>query len=134
MRNVLFMLLAYVTMSSTAYGALTPQKYCESLAATSCELLNIDIVAGTVDTNLSIAPIANIKYCRNQVFKTITYELVTDGPTSRQVPVASTNANKRSLRVYENDVNANYYVAVNMDNTLCSATILMNSLTGNLLP
>ncbi|MBS1957943.1 MAG: hypothetical protein JST80_00580 [Bdellovibrionales bacterium] len=28
--------------------AITPQKYCESLAATSCELLNVDVTSGSV--------------------------------------------------------------------------------------
>lgn len=46
-----------------AHAIITPQKYCESLAATSCEVLNMDVSASNgYSANI-------IKYCKNRVLK-----------------------------------------------------------------
>lgn len=58
--------------------ALTPQKYCESLPATSCELLNIE--AGGCTDNANACSII-IKYCRNQQYRIHpTAQYVTNSP------------------------------------------------------
>lgn len=125
--------ISVLSISSIA-EALTPQKYCESLAATSCELLNIDINSGSMDSSASFAAIANIKFCRNQVFKTVTYELVTDSSTTKQAPAAADNTNKRRLRVFNNTANNNYLIDAHLDNSLCTQTFLFNGTTVDVLP
>jgi hypothetical protein len=61
-------------------SALTPQVYCASLAATSCEVLNVDFptVASYFDTNNFRGNSTNnvlIKYCRNQNFRVVMYAI-----------------------------------------------------------
>lgn len=53
-------------MAAPAHAIMTPQKYCESLAATSCEILNIEPGGGTMATDIVYGS-ALIKYCRNRV-------------------------------------------------------------------
>lgn len=59
--------LVFILMiSAVSAQAMTPQKYCESLAAVSCEVLNLEISGTNSGSNTSIAV---IKYCRNQNFR-----------------------------------------------------------------
>lgn len=72
--NVVFILLFF----SESVFALTPQKYCESLAATSCEVLNVE--PGGCTDNANACSII-IKYCRNQQYKIHpTAQYVTNSP------------------------------------------------------
>lgn len=63
--NGIKFLLAFLIIGNAS--AITPQKYCENLAATSCEVLNISVDAKVV-----------IKYCRNRKFKVTVF----DGPSA----------------------------------------------------
>lgn len=62
MLNVISILLIF----SESVFALTPQKYCESLAATSCEVLNVE--PGGCADNANACSII-IKYCRDRQYK-----------------------------------------------------------------
>lgn len=70
-------------------SALTPQKYCESLAATSCEILNVEPGSGTAGI---------IKYCRDRKFQ-ITPLIVTSNGTNTSFYVFdSLGGNMRSIQ------------------------------------
>jgi hypothetical protein len=92
------------------------------LSATSCEVLNIDIVAPAMTSGASIAPIVNIKYCRDQSFRTIAYELVTDSATPKQAPVSPDSSNERRIRVFQSDTNSTHLIDVSLSNSLCTKT------------
>lgn len=81
-------LAALLLAPTQAHAIMTPQKYCESLAATSCEVLNIEgptssaastignfgtayspYIAHVRDYSQSSIITGVIKYCRNRVLK-----------------------------------------------------------------
>lgn len=51
--------------------AITPQKYCESLAATSCEVLNYEFI-NDPNEGRNVSAVV-YKYCRNRDFKMVRY-------------------------------------------------------------
>lgn len=69
-KNIL-LCLGFIFWTGNAMS-LTPQKYCESLAASSCELLNTEVVSG----NASYWEL-NVKYCKDRVFKVKSFGLNT---------------------------------------------------------
>lgn len=60
-----FLILSFIFFAASA-KALTPQKYCETLPAVSCELL--DVSTGGCTTNANACSVL-IKYCKNQEFR-----------------------------------------------------------------
>lgn len=65
--KIVFSILSFLLLSFEV-NALTPQKYCESLAATSCEVLNIEIAGCGNIGGSSYVCATMIKYCRNRQF------------------------------------------------------------------
>lgn len=115
MNKTLILALVILTSAQALGAPATPQKYCQSLAATSCEVLSVDLTPGFYATG-TIHPIYLVKYCRNRVFKTATFSLDIQNSTVN----AGTSSNTRYIRLYSGNVNVSAIVSV--DNNLCSAS------------
>ncbi|WP_415062528.1 hypothetical protein [Bdellovibrio sp.] len=85
LKRILFLSLGFF-LFPLASQAMTPQKYCESLAATSCEVLNMDVLPVAMATRGSPSGSESlvqqsshllIKYCRNQKFRMAFYDYST---------------------------------------------------------
>jgi hypothetical protein len=86
---------------SIAFAQSTPQKYCESLAASSCEVLNIEnhYSMGLNTSAVGYGGQVHIKYCRNQVLKAITWGRIVHNVHSAPY-TSSGNYNEESLYRY----------------------------------
>lgn len=62
-----FTLGFYILLIAQSSWALTPQKYCETLAATSCEVLNLELAACSNNSACS----GMLKYCRDRKFQIV---------------------------------------------------------------
>lgn len=100
------------------FAIVTPQKYCQSLAATSCEVLDYEFnVGGAGYGNTSNerfgAPYLHIKYCRDQLFKSMTYTINHTNSTGRL------NHNYTSGKKYYVYTSTGHYVMIDMT-TICT--------------
>lgn len=139
MKKNVFILLAALTLGINAY-AITPQKYCESLAATSCEVLNIETIRDpTATTGLPIG--WDVKYCRDRV---LFNRYFVKAPNNACTAV-SYDSKKQCIYVenISRNMNDNVYVSgnttnsvhVSIDGSLCSKTYSTNgSDVKNVLP
>lgn len=102
----IFSLSVGVLLIPMGSQALTPQKYCESLAATSCEVLNMDVLPvamatrgspGGSETLVQQSSHLLIKYCRNQKFRMAFYDYSTKYLSSGYVPDYDSAGAKISL-------------------------------------
>lgn len=105
--RIKYLLFSSLIFSGVNAYSITPQKYCESLAASSCEVLNIEVVPGQAYTDKPVG--VNFKYCRDRVFKLASFKYSgsgTDGYGSMSVVVGSDTGSG----------------SVNMSNVACSQT------------
>ena len=64
-KNALFAGILAAIAAAPATAQQTPQTYCASLPATSCEVLNVDL-GGWANSGTSFTGMGIVKYCRNQ--------------------------------------------------------------------
>jgi hypothetical protein len=127
-----YLFLIFIFASSISLAQSTPQKYCESLAASSCEVLNTEYTTGGAAT---VYLYATIKYCRNRVFKSIIWNVTLNSVWPQADPTGSYNVSFQghsTLTRYwgYNDGYSSYntYTRVNseMSNTaLCSSGTIL---------
>ena len=85
-----FMLVGNLSLAAPS----TPQKYCQSLAAVSCEILNVEI--GGCGTSNYCNGI--IKYCRNQQMRIAIFTITAiNTPDTTMYVRDSTNNTSRSI-------------------------------------
>jgi hypothetical protein len=73
-----YLAFAALLLTSPA-AAITPQKYCESLDAVSCEILNYEMKRGDTffygSNSGQHLPMLQVKYCRNRSFRFAAYNI-----------------------------------------------------------
>lgn len=123
--------LAYASTS----WAITPQKYCESLAAMSCEVLNHEVQPGpgvAVAVNSSgpgpnmfsaSSPILQIKYCRNRSFRSVFYSITSTPPTSSPAESAAIIGGGSEMNIKFNRAGSWQNQPISMNADLCSFAI-----------
>lgn len=65
---VIALLLVPLLVPRAAQAQKTPASYCASLAANTCEVLNVSIIPSPQNQNLMFV---HVKYCKNQKFKSL---------------------------------------------------------------